>query len=106
MIPPKESSTRTSTTRGGGELNITGATPPTSISGLAVDPVAGRVYWADHTEGAISFANLNGSGGADVNIAGATIKDPFGLAFDPTLGRIYWPNSQEEVRSTRSGSPI
>ncbi len=61
------------------------------------------MYWADHTEGAISFANLNGSGGADVNIAGATIKDPFGLAFDPTLGRIYWPNSQEEVRVNTIG---
>ena len=39
--------------------------------GVAVDPVAGRIWWASESRpgslpGVISFANLNGSGGSDL----------------------------------------
>ena len=39
----------------------------------------------------ISFANLDGSGGHDLNLTGpATLRAPFGLAVDSATGRIYW----------------
>ena len=91
---------------GGGDLNTTGATagcgpnPPPSppgpckALGLAVDPAAGKVYWSDFgAVNKISFANLNGSGGGDLNTTGATVSDPAGVAVDAAAGRIYWANA-------------
>jgi DNA-binding beta-propeller fold protein YncE len=77
---------------GGGDLDLTGATPPNPISSLAVDPAGGRIYWTDSNANRISFASLAGGGGGDVNLTGAAINEPFGLAFDPSLGRLYWGN--------------
>jgi DNA-binding beta-propeller fold protein YncE len=79
-------------TGGGGNLDLTGATPPESISGLAVDPVGGRLYLADQEAGALSYANLDGSGGGDIDLTGAFVLEPYGLALDPTLGKLYWGN--------------
>jgi DNA-binding beta-propeller fold protein YncE len=62
--------------------------------GVAVVPTAfagDRAYWTD-TGGKISFANLDGSGGADLTTTGATVSDPQGVAFDPVTNRIYWAN--------------
>jgi hypothetical protein len=77
---------------GVGNLNIAGVTPPDEITGIAVDPAGGRVYWADSNLERAAFANLNGSGGADLGLAGAVFDEPYGLAFDPTLGKLYWGN--------------
>jgi hypothetical protein len=77
---------------GGGTLDISGATPPKEVSGLAVDPTAGRIYWIDREEQRVSFASLGGGGGGDVNLAGAILNEPFGLALDPSLGKLYWGN--------------
>ena len=47
----------------------------------------------------ISYANLDGSGGGDLDITGATIAGPHGLAIDPTdgpYGTLYWPNHDME----------
>ncbi|MGZ4230237.1 MAG: hypothetical protein ACXVVQ_02270, partial [Solirubrobacteraceae bacterium] len=33
-----------------------------SPEGIAIDPAAGKIYWADTTSGAIRVANLDGSG--------------------------------------------
>ncbi len=65
--------------------------------GLALDPVAGRIYWANIGTTAspvnvISYANLDGTGGGDLNTAGATVATPVGVAVDPTARRIYWAN--------------
>jgi hypothetical protein len=50
---------------------------------------ADRVYWDNGTT--ISFANLDGSGGSDLNLTGATtVNGPFGLGVDSSTGRIYW----------------
>jgi DNA-binding beta-propeller fold protein YncE len=50
---------------------------------------ADRVYWGNGT--GISFANLDGTGGHDLNLTGpATMRAPFGLAVDSATGRIYW----------------
>jgi DNA-binding beta-propeller fold protein YncE len=77
---------------GGGELNIAGATPPDEVSGLAVDPAAGRLYWVDANLEIVSFASLSGAGGEDVDTTGASFERPWGLAFDPVLGKLYWGN--------------
>lgn len=92
-------------TGGGGSLNIGGATPPEGITGLVVDPAGGRLYWLDNsTVERIGYANLNGSGGAEVNLTGAILEDPYGLAFDPSIGRLYWGNyGNGEVRTNAIG---
>lgn len=79
-------------TGGGGNLN-TGAATVSNPFGLAIDPVAGRIYWANQGASKISFANLDGSGGADLTITGATVSGPEGLAIDPAAGRLYWVNN-------------
>ena len=44
--------------------------------GLAIDPAAGRIYWANSgsRNGSIGYANLNGSGGGQLNTTGATVE--------------------------------
>lgn len=79
-------------TGGGGILNVTGATAPRGISGLSVDPAAGRLYWLDTQAGTVSYAALNGTGGGDVNLSGASFNGPYGLALDPSKGVLYWGN--------------
>lgn len=77
---------------GGGDLNIAGATAPTSASGFAADPAGGRLYWINASTKKLSFANLTGGGGGDVGLTGATYNQPYGLALDPTIGQLYWGN--------------
>jgi DNA-binding beta-propeller fold protein YncE len=67
--------------------------------GVAVNPAADKVYWSNQVIGSdpqkITRADLNGSNGADVNVAGscAACAPPSGVAFDPGANRIYWANS-------------
>ena len=78
---------------GGGSLSLAGASTPQNISGLAIDPLAKRIYWVDLQEDKFSYASLSGGGGGDVNITGATYNETaYGLALDPTLNRLYWGN--------------
>jgi hypothetical protein len=77
---------------GGGNLDLSGATPPSTITGLAINPGAGQIYWIDNDGEHISHANLTGGGGGDFDLSGATFKDAYGMAFDPASGRIYWGN--------------
>jgi DNA-binding beta-propeller fold protein YncE len=78
-------------------LNTTGATVA-GPSSLAIDPNTRRIYWANaqSTPGpgadSIAYANLNGSGGGDVNTTGATVEEPYSVAIDPAGGRVYWAN--------------
>ncbi len=73
-------------------LNISGATPPEVPFGVAVDPVGGRLYWASSNGGKISYANLDGSGGGDLNTGAATVKLPAGVAVDVAARKVYWAN--------------
>jgi hypothetical protein len=51
------------------------------------------VYWANHVGGKISYANLDGSGGADLDTTGATpFTRALGVAIDHAANRIYWAN--------------
>jgi DNA-binding beta-propeller fold protein YncE len=51
-----------------------------------------RIYWSNYDNDTISYANLNGSGGGQINTTGATVDGPMGLAIDPAAGRVYWAN--------------
>ena len=55
---------------------------------------ANQVFWGNYggSPASISFANLDGSGGGDLNTAGATVSEPLGLAIDIGAGRVYWAN--------------
>ncbi len=75
----------------GGTLNTSGATL-SGPDGVAIDPAAGRLYWANEYGNTISYANLDGTGGHDLNTAGATVRCPAGVVVDPALGRVYWTN--------------
>jgi hypothetical protein len=79
-------------TGGGGTLDLSGATPPTGITGLSVDPAGNRLYWLDNSEEHVSFASLSGGSGGDVDLTGSIFNDPYGLAFDPTNSTLYWGN--------------
>ncbi len=77
---------------GGSLLDVSGATPD-GPRGVAVDPVAGRIYWANQGNATISYAKLDGSGGGgQLDLGGAPIVKPHGVAIDPAAGRIYWAN--------------
>ena len=60
--------------------------------GVALGPDTGRIYWANRSANKISYANLDGSGGGDLNTAGATVENPTAVAIDPVTRRIYWTN--------------
>jgi DNA-binding beta-propeller fold protein YncE len=77
---------------GGGDLPVDGASAGDS-DGVALDPAAGRIYWANTLQNKISYANLDGSGGGDVYTGSATVNYPTGVALDHAAGRIYWANS-------------
>ena len=86
---------------GGGDLSTSGA-PMDGPMGIAIDAAAGRIYWTNFGNDqdgtgaggngtAISYANLDGSGGGQIPVS-APIRGPHGLAFDPATNRLYWPN--------------
>lgn len=66
-----------------------------ALIGLGAASVAfgsDSVFWANRETFTISFANLDGTGGADLATGSASVVAPFGTALDPAAGRIYWPN--------------
>ena len=60
--------------------------------GLALDPAAGKIYWANFGTHEISWAYLNGRGGGEVFTGTATVLGPSGVALDLAGGKIYWAN--------------
>jgi len=65
---------------GAAALNTTGALA-TTIRLLAIDPGSGRVFWVNEKPVPnISFAALNGSGGGNLPVSGATLQSPSGIA--------------------------
>lgn len=65
--------------------------------GIAVDPAASRIFWAESGANSVWSAGLSGSVKSEVVGAGsAAINRPLGLAFDPSLNRLYWANSGDE----------
>lgn len=58
---------------------------------------ADSVYWVNIDGNKISHANMDGSGGGDVPIAGAPVGRPSGLAIDAAAGRLYWANRDDNA---------
>jgi hypothetical protein len=58
--------------------------------GVALDPAAGKMYWANFSSGQIRVGNLDGSGTASTvfNDTGSVC----GVAVDRAAGKIYWAN--------------
>ena len=73
---------------------------PKEPGGLAIDPIGGRIYWADHTGGTISYANLDGGGGI-LETGAATVAGPIGVAIDPIGRKIYWSNEGNKISWAR-----
>lgn len=75
-------------------VNTTGATAlgGGGSGGLAIDKRTNRIYWTndDFGPGKISWANLDGSGGGDLDTTGANMGRPWGLAIDTAGNRVYW----------------
>ena len=81
-----------------------GATPAQTLfddgspCGIAANPAAGKIYWANWNEGQIRVANLDGTGTASTLFA-APGNNLCGVAVNPAAGKIYWANfSTNEIR--------
>ncbi|HEX5525631.1 MAG TPA: hypothetical protein VFX44_00370 [Solirubrobacterales bacterium] len=61
---------------------------------LAVTAASARaadtIYWANYSGGTISFANLAGGGGGNLDTTGASAAEANGVAIDAAAGKIYW----------------
>ena len=64
---------------------------PHWVSGGGGKPAAGRIYSANFAGGKISYANLDGSGGGDIDTSGMFVSSPLGVAIDAAAGNVYWP---------------
>ena len=88
-----------------GGLDGTGAgnlvAPESSPEGIAIDPAAGKMYWADTTSGAIRVANLDGSGIQNL-YTGETQAS--GVAINPATGKIYWADAINRTGAIRVGN--
>jgi hypothetical protein len=75
--------------------NLDGSGSPTSlftgehsIQGIALDPAAGKIYWANGVGyNTIRAGNLDGTAAQDLFTQEIY---PTGLAVDPTAGKLYW----------------
>src|SRR3954453_5499023 len=67
-------------------LNTTGATG-NKPWGVAADPAAGKIYWANYSGGKISWANLDGPGGGGRPAGAARDPGPTGARADPGEGK-------------------
>ena len=51
------------------------------------------LYWNNYEEDTVSVANIDGSGGGPLNLAGAKLEDPEGMAYDPVTNRLFLGSS-------------
>ncbi len=73
--------------------------------GLALDGVAGKLYWADYGTDKIQRSNLDGTEVEDV-ITG--LHSPLGLALDGVAGKLYWADygTDKIQRSNLDGTEV
>ncbi len=63
---------------------------------LTIAPRAGAnelLYWANYNSNTVSVANIDGSGGGALNLAGAVPEHPEGLAYDTVTNRLFVASS-------------
>ena len=58
-------------------------------SGIAIDSIAGKVYWVDHALNGIQRANLDGTGIENL-VSAADTQSPALFALDVSAGKMYW----------------
>jgi DNA-binding beta-propeller fold protein YncE len=51
------------------------------------------VYWDNYSENTVAFANIDGSGGGLLNLAGVTLDSPEGMAYDTVTNRLFVASS-------------
>jgi hypothetical protein len=83
----------------GSELKKFDTSPaaPQFPGGVAIDPIARRLYWVnDVAANPVSFADLDSPGhGENLQSPGASVSFPKGLAVDPIGKRVFWANLGE-----------
>lgn len=92
-----------------GDLAITGPATVNGPHGIAIDPVAHKLYWTNVNNNTIDVANLDGSNSAVLAVNGthsATVDQPRGLAIDPSTQKIYWANWSQGDGTTISWSSL
>ncbi|XP_069676734.1 low-density lipoprotein receptor-related protein 1 isoform X1 [Periplaneta americana] len=70
------------------------------LPGLAVDWVAGNVYWTDPKFNVIEMARLNGS--CRYVVVTGNLDKPTAIAVDPPNGFLFWSDAGKEPRLERS----
>jgi hypothetical protein len=58
-----------------------------AVGSIAIDRIAGKMYWTDWPSAHIKCANLDGSG---VEYVLTGLNGPWGIALDVPNGKIYW----------------
>jgi DNA-binding beta-propeller fold protein YncE len=84
----------------GGVLSTAGVTLAGPCCRIALDPVAGRVYFVNFpaAKGKIAYVNTNNSGGGELSLVGSTFEPGGeGLSVDSTAGRVYFLAGNNEV---------
>ena len=78
-------------------VDESGSNPTTIESGvsargnIAIDPAAGKMYWANTFDGSGPNLFSASTGGGTVTTLSATAAvSPFGVAVDPAGGKLYW----------------
>ena len=77
----------------GSDAKTIGAVGRTIQTDLAIDPIAGKVYWTEWSDGLIMRANLDGS---DVERIASQVE-PDAVALDLWAGKIYWDFSRANL---------
>lgn len=77
-----------------------------AVSGVAVDPGSGRIYWVNFSSNTVFSSRPDGSDQLALNTTGATMANPSGIALDPAGGRVWWTNYDQSMVGDSLGGSI
>lgn len=72
------------------------------LTGLAVDWLAGNMYWSDPKRNVIEVSRLNGS--SRYVVIAHDVQKPTGLSLDPVAGYLFWAGGGRIERARLDGS--